>query len=126
MDVSQSGCPVSFYNCIKDSEMNGTLTIQVSATIHCYMDRAETLDVMPDIEIEEPPDDIREKMHILYKVEALTDATITSEDKEFKVHRAILGLQSTVFKKMFEVDMKEKQSSVVKVSGISPAAMSDR
>jgi speckle-type POZ protein len=105
--------------------LNGRLSVQVKATIHCYKDCVETLDVNSDDVIQVPPDDIRDKMFGLYKDGAFSDATITCGDDEFKVHKAVLGSQSAVLKRMFEVDMKEKQSSIVNISDIHSAVMSD-
>lgn len=107
--------------------IDGTLTIHVNATLLCCANPIETLDMVTvsDEMIHVPPDQIRDKMHNLYKAGSLTDVTIQCGDKEFKVHRAILASQSTVFKRMFEVDMKEKQSSIVNISDVPPAVVSD-
>lgn len=54
----------------------------------------------------------------LYQEGLFTDVNIICEDKKFKVHKAILASQSPVLKKMV---MKE----IVKLTDISPAAVSD-
>ena len=63
-----------------------------------------------------PPANLHEDMNNLYKNEVLTDTIIKCGDKEFKVHRVILAMQSPVFRAMFEADMKEKQSGVIEIS----------
>ena len=72
-----------------------------------------------------PMDSIRSEMGSLLTEPVFTDATIRCNDKEFKVHRAILALQSPVFKKMLETDMKEKESEVVDLSDYSEPIVSD-
>ena len=89
-----------------------TLTIQVEGDVLTFS-------------CQTPADNIRKGMYSLYKSEALVDTTIKCQDKEFKVHRAILASQSPVFQGMFEADMNEKQSGVIEVSDITPEAMSD-
>ena len=103
---------------------NGTLTIQVSATLLCISDPTKTtLRVGCDV----PPDNVRGDMLNLYRDKALVDAGIKSGEKVFKVHKAILASQSPVFRKMFEVDMREKRSGVIKISDpdVSPELVSD-
>lgn len=72
-----------------------------------------------------PPDSSRKDMYRLYLCGSLTDMTIKCEDKEFKVHKAVLASQSPVFRGMFEADMLEARSGVVEVSGVTSTAMSD-
>lgn len=96
------------------------LIIEVEATLLCVDDPIESLDTVRKV----PLDNIRAEMHSLYKNKVFTDAVIRCENKEFKVHRAILA-QSPVFKTMFEVDMKEKRDGVVNITDITPAVMSD-
>ena len=104
-------------NCLQEDD---TLTIQVKANLLCITDPKETVDCVSPT----PLDDIRSEMHSLYKDEVFTDATLKCKSKEFKVHRAVLASQSPVFKKMFEADMKEKKSRVVKID-FAPSVLSD-
>jgi len=99
---------------------NDTLVIQVDATLFCLTDTAEQLKETPKI----PLDNIREEMLSLYKNEVFSDVTMKCGEEEFKVHRVILA-QSPVFKKMLEVDMKEKECSVVEVTDIDPPVMAE-
>ena len=96
---------------------NGKLTIQVEADLFFLADTIQ-FDSLPS-------DEVSKGIYSLYKDEVLTDTIIKCQDKEFKVHRVILASQSPVFRAMFEVDMKEKQSGVIEVSDITPEAMSD-
>ena len=101
-------------NCYLDRDI---LTIQVDATILCMNGRSVTFHL--------PADSIREDIQELYEEGLFTDVTIKCEGEEFKVHKAILAAQSPVFKKMFQVDMKEKISGVVEMTDTTPAVMSD-
>ena len=108
-------------NKIKECIFDDVLTIQVTANL---------LNITYPEEVEDhtcavPMDKIRNEMHSLYKDKVLTDATLKCGGKEFKVHRAVLGSQSPVFKAMLQANMKEKQSSVIDISDITPAVMSD-
>ena len=79
------------------------LVFEVHANLYCITAPHETVNKV----VEVPMDDIRQELHSLYKNEVLADTVIKCEDQEFKAHKAILASQSPVFKKMFEVDMKE-------------------
>ena len=100
---------------------NDTLTIQVTANLIDITNCKNTVDHVSKV----PLSDLRGEMHSLYKAEVFTDATIKCGGKEFKVHKAVLGSQSPVFKAMLQADMKEKQSSVIDIPDITPAVMSD-
>lgn len=106
---------------------NGTMTIQVSATLHGYNDPIETLDVISDVSIYLYHQIIygTKYMTCIKTKSLLMWPGIVCEGTKFKVHRVILASQSAVFKKMFEVDMKEKQCSIVNIPDISPMVMSD-
>ena len=99
-----------------------TLTLQVDATLLCLTDHSECVETSNTLV---PADDIRKGIKRLYKDDSLTDVTITCGGKEFRAHKVILASQSPVFKKMFEIDMKEKRSGVIEVPDITPAVMSD-
>ena len=68
---------------------------------------------------------LAEELYILYKDEVFTDVTIVSQGKEFKAHKVVLASQSSVFRKMFEVDMREKETKMVEMPDISPPVISD-
>ena len=103
---------------------NDTLIIQVSATLLCISSPTKTT---LRVECDVPPDNVRGDMLKLYRDKALVDASIKCGNQVFKVHKAILASQSPVFRKMFEVDMKEKRSGVIEISDpdVSPEVVSD-
>lgn len=100
---------------------NGTLTLQVKATLLCIGSPQETAGLIHKVQL----DNIREELHSSYKDELFTNVVIRCREEEFKVHKVILASQSPVFKKMFEINMREKVSGVVTISDIPPAAVSD-
>lgn len=51
---------------------------------------------------------------------SLSDFTFIVQEKEFKVHKVILGLASPVMHKMFATDMKEVREGKCKVDDIEP------
>ena len=99
-----------------------TLTLQVDATLLCLTDYSECVETSNRLV---PADNIREDIKSLYQDDSLADVTITCDGKEFRAHKVILASQSPVFKKMLEIDMKEKRSGVIEVPDITPAVMSD-
>ncbi len=111
-----------FITNLNDYLDDGALTIQVDATILCFTDPAERLDKTYNV----PPDDIRETIKSLYNNDdAFSDLTIKCADETFKAHKVILVSQSPVFRKMFEIDMKEKRSDTVEISDLDPEVLSD-
>ena len=117
---------VTFSNLFEFSDIdkylyNGTLTIQVNATL-CFYCPTEKVYETQKLPIENPA---FTTMKSLLKDKLFTDVTIKCGDKEFKVHKAVLASQSPVFKKMFVSDMKEKRTSLVEISDINPAVVSD-
>ena len=99
-----------------------TLTLQVNATLLCLTDHSECVQTNNTLI---PADDIRKDIAGLHHDNLFSDVTITCGDKEFRAHKLILASQSPVFKKMFEIDMKERRSGVIEVPDITPAVMSD-
>ena len=99
-----------------------TLTLQVNATLLCLTDYSECVETNNTLV---PADNIRKDIKCLYQDVSFADVTITCDGKEFRAHKVILATQSPVFKKMFEIDMKERRSGVIEVSDITPAVMSD-
>ncbi len=122
----------SFKVCVKTTDIrhseiskhlfNGTLIVQVNATLLCIDDPIQIVDA---VTCKIPVDNIRKEMNTMYKTGTFTDATIKCGSDEFKVHKAFLVSQSPVFKKMFEVGMEERKSNIIDVQDISPAVMSD-
>ena len=106
---------------IDEHLFNGTLTIQVNATL-CFHSPTEKVYETQKLPPENPA---ITAMKSLLEDKLFTDVTIMCGDKEFKVHKAVLASQSPVFKKMFVSDMKEKQTSLVEISDINPAVLSD-
>lgn len=53
----------------------------------------------------------------------LSDVTLVVEDKRLHVHKTFLALHSTVFRKMFFSDFKEKESKEVCLPGKNYTAM---
>ena len=106
---------------IKACLFNDTLTVQVKANLFCVTDSSRT--ALHALRV--PMDSIRSEMHSLYRDEVFTDVTLKCKSEEFKVHRAVLASQSPVFRKMFEVDMKEKKCGVVMIDDFDPPVLSD-
>ena len=101
-----------------------TLTLQVDATLFFLTDYLECVETCNDVLV--PADSIREDLGRFCQGDKLfSDVTITCGGKEFRAHKLILASQSPVFKKMFEIDMRERRSGVIEVPDITPAVMSD-
>ena len=114
-------------NFIKQDELTKyldghTLTLQVNATLLCLTDYSECVETSNTLV---PADNIRKDVKSLYQDVSFADVTITCGGKEFRAHKVILASQSPVFKKMFEIDMKERRSGVIEVPDITPAVISD-
>ena len=115
-----SSCSLPLKKMKQHDLVDNMLAIRVDAT--CYhpiiaADKAATCKV--------PLDNVRKELHSLYKESVLADVTIVSQGKEFKAHKVVLASQSSVFRKMFEVDMKEKGTNTVEMPDISPPVISD-
>ena len=108
-----------FFNLFKIEDE--VLIVKVDATLFCITDPHETVNKVPEV----PMDNIRQELHKLYKDEVLTDVVFKCGDRELKAHRAILASQSPVFKTMFEVDMKEKETGIVNISEVDPEVVSE-
>lgn len=63
------------------------------------------------------PDRIMNGCKELWQSGRFTDFVITIGSKEFKVHKNILGFQSSYFAKMFETEMKEKKTGRLEIKG---------
>ena len=101
---------------------NKVIIIRVDATLYCPV-IAAAVSVAKTCKV--PLDDVRKELHSLYKESVLADVTIVSQGKEFKAHKVVLASQSSVFRKMFELDMKEKETNTVEMPDIGPPVISD-
>ena len=99
-----------------------TLTLQVNATLLCLTDYSECVETSDTLV---PADNIRKDLGSFCQGDLFADVTITCDGKKFRAHKLILASQSPVFKKMFEIDMRERRSGVIEVPDITPAVMSD-
>lgn len=54
-----------------------------------------------------------------------TDVIIKVKEKEFKVHRGILGIRTPVFAAMFKHDMSEKNTGIVPLDDCEPDIFKD-
>ena len=88
------------------------LVILVTATHANPINMTNTASVVP-------PDNVAGGMKFLFDNKLFTDLTIECGDKEFEAHKAILASQSPVFKRMFEVDMKEKHCGIIAESYVA-------
>ena len=124
-----SGGSIGVNSFIKQDELTKyldghTLTLQVDATLFFLTDYFEDVETCDDVVLV-PTDSIREDLGSFCQGDLFADVTITCGGKEFRAHKLILASQSPVFKKMFEIDMKERRSGVIEVPDITPAVMSD-
>ena len=100
---------------------NDTLTIQFRATLVFVTDPIESVSQCAVVSEHNPIKMVK----LMFEDELFTDITIETGEKTFKAHRAVLSSCSDVFKRMFEVDMKEKRQNVVTISDIDPEVMAD-
>ena len=70
-------------------------------------------------------DTAKQILKVMHEKNLFSDIQIEVGDKLFRVHRAVLASRSSVFHKMFEIDMKEKEEGRVKISDIEHDVMSD-
>lgn len=61
----------------------------------------------------------------LFANQKYSDVIVTTEDKNFHLHKCILATHSVVFEKMFEVDMKEKNESLVEIDDIKSEVLNE-
>ena len=61
----------------------------------------------------------------MFEEALFSDIVIKTGETVFKVHRGLLASHSSVFKRMFEVEMVEKREQIVEVTDIEPHVMSD-
>ena len=100
---------------------NGCLAIQVDATLLCLTDPTESI-----CELRKPlEDNVLAGIKGLFTDTSFADVTIKCTNAEIKAHKVILASQSPVFKRMFESDMKEKETSVVEIPNVDHRMISD-
>ena len=61
----------------------------------------------------------------MFEEALFSDVLIKTGEIVFKAHRGVLASHSSVFKRMFEVEMVEKREQIVEVTDIEPHVMSD-
>lgn len=111
-----------FIKNLSDYLEDGTLTVQVDASFNCFSTPSQSLDKLTA----SPVNSIRQSIKSLYRNDdTLADITLKCAGKEFKAHKVILASQSPVFRKMFEIDMKEKRSDIVEISDLTPEVLSN-
>ena len=98
---------------------NGTLTIQMDATLYCHLEAVGEPESSPKF------DNIVMGMKMMFNDKLFTDLTIKCGGEEFKVHKAVLASQSPVFRRMLESDMKEQRTNVIEITDVNPQVMSD-
>lgn len=106
------------HDILANLQPNKPLIIQVNATLLFYADPISTTNNIGEVFHDSA-------LKQLFEDKVFADLTIKCQDDEFKAHRAILACQSPVFKRMLEVDMKEKHCGIIEISDISPDVMSD-
>ena len=100
---------------------NGTMTIQVDATLRFVTDPTETLTYLPCL----PLGNVLLGMKKILSDGLLYDLTIKCGGEDFKAHKAVLASQSPVFRRMLESDMKEQRTNVIEISDVDQAVISD-
>ena len=108
------------YSKVGEYSHNGTLVVQVEATIFCLSDPDEYA-----CDIQQLEDNVLAGNTSLLTDTSFSDVTIKCGDAEFKAHKAILASQSPVFKKMLESDMKEQRTNVIEIYDVDQAVISD-
>ena len=102
------------------------ITIQVDTSVVslCFSEINET-NCSEDQKILSDVQPLHSGLKSLLDEELFVDVTIKCREKEFKVHKAVLIVESPVFKTMFETDMKEKHSSTIEITDADPEVISE-
>ena len=100
---------------------SGTLTVQVNAILKFFSNPIESVSKFSIAS--EPNPNIA--MKVLLEEGIFSDVTIRTSTKTFNVHRAVLASHSDVFKRMFEINMREKQEGIVTIPDIEPEVMTE-
>ena len=100
---------------------NGALTVQVKGTFMLLNNPIASVwkEVIPQ------ETSINKKLKLMYDEQLFTDVQIKVGGKTFKAHRGVLASHSSVFRRMFEVNMRERRERVVEISDVQPAVMSE-
>lgn len=78
----------------------------------------------PGFEIELFDEDFAGCFIDLWESQVFSDFTIVTQDsKEYPVHKAVLGVQSSVFLVALNIDMKEKRTSRIVIDDFNPEAV---
>ena len=64
-------------------------------------------------------------MKVMWEEGLFSDVKIKTSKKTFNVHKAVLASHSDIFKRMFEINMREKQEEIVTISDIEPEVMTE-
>ena len=97
-----------------------SLTIKFSGKFMILSEPVESISQEPQI-----TDPAKQILKVMHEKSLFSDIQIEVGDKLFRAHRAVLASRSSVFHKMFEIDMKEKEEGRVKISDIKHDVMSD-
>ena len=103
---------------LKNLLHNNALTIQVNCVVVILNSLTQSVNIMP-------VSDSGRRMKLMYEKKLFTDIQIEVGEKTFDAHRVVLASFSDVFKKMFEINMKEKEEKRVVISDIDAEVMSD-
>ena len=100
---------------------NGAFTVQVKGTFMLLNNPIASVwkEVIPQ------ETSINKKLKLMYDEQLFTDVQIKVGGKTFKAHRGVLASHSSVFRRMFEVNMRERRERVVEISDVQPAVMSE-
>ena len=113
------------FSCTEDTFKNflhnNALILQVKGTFMLLNDPIES--VRKETIPHEPSTNKQLKM--MYDKQLFTDAKINAGGKTFEVHRGVLASHSSVFRKLFEMNMTENKEGPVEISEIDPTVMSD-
>lgn len=90
---------------------------------------SQCLSNQPNLSVQNFTEKFTEGFQSLWLTGRFSDFTIvvanSVEQKEFKVHKNVLGTQSEVFAAMFEIDLEERRTSQMTISDFSSAAIDD-
>ena len=87
--------------------LNGNLTVHFGATLKFFSNPIESVSKF-SIASESNP---IMPMKVMWEEGLFSDVKIKTSTKTFNVHRAVLASHSDVFKRMFEINMREKRGN---------------
>ena len=100
---------------------NGTLTLQVCGILNFFSNTIESVSKFSIAS--EPIPNV--PMKAMLEEGLFSDVKIKMSTKTFNVHRVVLASHSDVFKRMFQINMREKQEGIVTISDIEPEVMTE-